>query len=368
MKKGISSKQLMYSAALFIIASNLLTKNLYAYTKNQTWITVVLAAAVSVVFITIYGKLISNHPGLSLFEIQEVIFGKAGGKIMTAIYLFFFLTIAVFNTRDLGSFVNSFVLPTTPLNVIYVAFLAVCILAVKKGAAKMTQYGALILVIYLVLVVVLTCLLLPKMRPQNFLPVFTVPLKNILLSTNLMAMLCYADVFVLLTMAKYIDKPKAAGKALRSGLLIGASAILILVARDIAVMGGYTLYASSPTFNTIRLIDVGDILTRLEIINAVFQITLLFFKISIILYAVITGIGQLFNIKENTVFALVIGALTVLCSNFFFSSSSEHLLWFRAAAPYAMFYQLILPLLMLIVSELRYKRDKKGQTVVRHQQ
>lgn len=353
MGKGISAKQLKFSVGLFIIASNLLTKNLYPYTKNETWIAVVLATAVSFVIVSVYGKLAERYPGLGMFKINEAVFGNAAGRLVSVFYLFFFFSLVVFNTRDMGSFVSSYVLRSTPLNLIYGAFLIICIYAVKKGAAKMTQYSALILFVYLILLVILTCLLIPKMQPQNFHPVFMIPFKNTLLSMHSVTMLPYTEIFAFLMMAEQFIKPEASGKALRMGLLIGAAVILFLVVRDTAVLGGYVLYIPDPTFSTIRLIDVGDILTRLEIINAVLLITLLFFKVSILLYAVTAGIGQLFNIRESKVFSLIIGVLTVICANVFFVSSSEHQMWFRAAATYSTFFLFILPLLTLVVSMIR---------------
>jgi spore germination protein KB len=217
----------------------------------------------------------------------------------------------------------------------------------------MTQYSALMLFAYLILLVILTCLLIPKMQLQNLRPVFTIPFKNTLLSAHTVTMLPYTEIFAFLMMAGQFIKPEASGKALRRGLLIGAAVILFLVVRDTAVLGGYVLYVQDPTFNTIRLIDVGDILTRLEIINAVLLITLLFFKVSILLYAVTAGVGQIFNIRESKVFSLIIGVLTVICANVFFVSSSEHQMWSKAAATYATFFLFVLPLLTLIVSMFR---------------
>lgn len=367
MKKGISVKQLTYSAGLFIIASNLLTKSLYAYTKNESWIAVVLATAVSVVLVSVYGKLVESYPGLSLFGINDAVFGIAGGRFISAVYLFFFFSLAVLNTRDVGSFVSSYVLPSTPLNLIYSAFLFICIYAVKKGAVKMTQYSTLILVIYLTLLIFLTCLLIPKIEPQNLQPVFMIPAKYTLMSAHLVTMLPYAEIFVFLMMAGHFRKPETTGKALRRGLLIGAAVIFFLVVRDIAVLGGYTLYITNPTFSTIRLIDVGDILTRLEIINSVLLITLLFFKISILLYAVTAGVGQLFNIRESKSFSLIIGVLTVIGANVFFISTGEHQLWFEAAPTYSAFFLFVLPLLTLIISLIRKSAAGSPEEKLRQQ-
>ncbi len=357
-KKTISAQQLMYSVALFVISSNLLTKNLYQFTKNQSWISVVIALVVSLALIAIYGRLVKNHPECNLIDINEAVFGFIGGKILSAFYVFFFLTLTVFNTRDLGGFVNSIVLPATPINMIYVFFICICVYAVKKGAEKMTRYSAFLLFVYLALLLFISTLLLTEMHPENFLPVFTVPLKNYMLSARYVVMLPFCEIFVFLMMTQYMDKPKAAGKALRGGLLIGVAVTLLLVVRDIAVLGDYTLYTSSPTFNTIRLIDVGDILTRLEIINAVLLIILLFFKTIILLYATVIGIAKLFNIEQYRSIALIIAAFVVVCANFFFRSSSEHTQWFAASATYATFYLLVLPLVTLITSEIKKKADK----------
>ena len=359
MKKTISTKQLTFAVGLIIIASNLLTKSLYPYTKNQTWISVVAAAVAGLVVVSIYGRLVKDYPGSGLFDINQAVFGTVGGKIVSAAYVFFFLSLSVLNTRDLGSFVHSIVLPSTPINVTYIAFMVICVFAVRKGADKMTQYGAFILLLYLLLLFFNTGLLVPKMHQENLLPVFTVPLKNFFLSTLNVLMLPYAEIFIFLTLAQHMQNPEKTGKALRGGLMIGAATTLFLVLRDIMVLGDYTLLTSSPTFNTIRLIDVGDILTRLEIINAVLQISLLFLKVSIMLYALTEGFGRLLNIKKSNTLALIMGALVVVCAKFFFISSSEHTAWFRTAAVYATFFLLILPLLTLITS--RFRRAAAGK-------
>ncbi len=362
--KSISSKQLMYAASVFIIASNFLTNSLYEHTKNQSWIAVVLGTVLSAVIISGYGRLAKSHEGQGLYEISETVFGKIGGKVVNGLYVFFFLTLTVFNTRTLGEFVASYVLPTTPVNITYSFFMLVLVYAVKKGADKLTRYGPFVFFIYFSLLVLLTAMLIPNLRLENLLPVFTIPIKNQLLGAHLVAMLPFCEIFAFMTMAQHMQKSAMAGVALRRGLYIGAVVILWLVTRDIAVMGDYVLYTSSPTFNTIRMIDVGDLFTRVEIINAVLQIILLFFKVSILLYATVTGISKLFNIEQHGIFGLVTGVLVIVCANFFFESTYEHAAWYTAGGTYATFFLFILPLATLIVSMLRKKggtRNAPGQ-------
>jgi spore germination protein KB len=358
-KKTLSAQQLMYAAAVFIIASNLLTKTLYQYTQNQSWVAVLVAIGAGLLLVTLYGRLITKHDGRNLYEINGLVFGIAGGKLISALYVFYFFTLTVFNTRDLGSFVGMFVLQATPHNIVYVFFLLVCAFAVKKGADKMTRYGTMIFCIYAVLIVFLTSLLIPLMDFKNFEPVFTVPLKNQLLSAHLVTMLPFGEVIVFLVMTQYMAKPETTGKALRRGLLLGALVILILNTRSTAVLGDYTRRASGPIFLSIRLIDVGDILTRLEIINAVLQMVLLFFKTSILYYVTVKGFIHLFNIKQHEPFTMILGALVLISAGFFFQNSSEHTLWFSAAATYSTFFLLILPACTMLISSVKGREKGK---------
>jgi spore germination protein KB len=364
--KSVSSKQLMYATAVFIIASNVLTNSLYEFTKNQSWFAVILGTVLSAVIISGYGRLTKSHKGQGLYEISETVFGKIGGKVVNGLYVFFFLTLTVFNTRNLGEFVASYVLPTTPVNITYAFFVLVLVYAVKKGADKMTRYGSFIFFIYFFLLMLLTVMLIPNMHLENLLPVFTIPLKNQLLGAHLIAMLPFCEIFAFMSMTQHMQKPALAGVALRRGLFIGAVVILWLVTRDIVVMGDYVLYTSSPTFNTVRMIDVGDLFTRVEIINAVLQIILLFFKVSILLFATVTGISKLFNIEQYGIFAYITGALVIICANFFFESTYEHAAWYTAGGAYATFFLIVIPLATLIVSMLRKKggsRNAPGQNL-----
>lgn len=353
--KSISSKQLMYATSVFIIASNFLTNSLYEFTKNQSWIAIILGAVLSAVIISGYGRLAIKHEGQGLYEISETVFGKIGGKVVNGLYVFFFLTLTVFNTRNLGDFVTSYVLPTTPLNIIYAIFILILVYAVRKGADKLTRYGPFVFFMYFSLLVLLTTMLLPDLHLENLLPVFTIPLKNQLLGTHFAAMLPFCETFAFMSMVQQLQKPALAGVALRRGLYIGAVVILWLVTRDIIVMGDYVLYTSSPTFNTIRMIDVGDLFTRVEIINAVLQIILLFIKVSVLLFATVTGISKLFNIEQYSIFACITGVLVIICANSFFESTYEHAAWYTAGGAYATFFLFVLPLATLVVSMLRKK-------------
>lgn len=349
----------MYSVAAFIIASSLLTKGLYAYTKNQTWMPILIGACASFLIISIYERLAINNPGANLFEINEAVFGVVIGKIFSILYVFYFLMLVFLNTQDLGTFVKGFILPATPMTLIYIMFLLICAYASKKGAVTMTRYAAVITYTYIAIIVINGFLLLNKTHPENLLPIFTVPVKNYLLGAHLATMLPFCEVLVFMMFTRYMQSPVEIGKAMKSGLFIGAAILVFIIIRDITVQGEYINNITMPTFASIRLIDVGDILTRVEIIYAVTIMSMLFFKVSIIFFASVSGVSMLFKIEQYRIFIFVIGALVTVYSNAIFVSSFQHLKWFETAATYSTFFLFVLPTITLIVSEIKKRSNKE---------
>ena len=137
--------------------------------------------------------------------------------------------------------------------------------------------------------------------------------------------------------------------------------LLAVVLRDTIVQGQFIRFSTLPTFSTIRLINIGDILTRLEIIYAITLMTLYFFKISTLFYGAVTSFCKMMKIKKYKYFIFIFGALVTVYTNAIFQSTTEHVKWkMSTAATYSTFFILVLPLLTLIVQNLRRGKRKDG--------
>lgn len=359
-KRLISTKQLMYSVAAFITASTMLTRSLYMYTKNDTWITVILAGFISYAIISLYGRLVLHHPGASLIKINNEVFGAIIGKIISMLYIFFFLTLTVFNTLQLGDFVKFAVLPGTPINLIYFVFIFSFAYAARKGTQNMTRYATVIVALFIAALIFNSLLLLNKMHLENFLPMLTLPVKDYLLGTHFVVFLPFCEIFIFMMFASSMQKPEGLTRAIKRGFIIGAPILLFIVLRDILVLGNYAMVEAMPTYATIRQIDIGDVLTRLEIIYAVTLICVLFFKVSILFYGTVSGFSEMLGIKQYEIFIYISGVLVIVCANMFFQSSAEQSKWNEAAATYATFFLFVLPVITVIVSEFRKSAKREA--------
>jgi spore germination protein KB len=354
MSKKIPAKQLVFAVSAFIIASSLLTSNLYYFARNDAWVAVLIGFAAAMMMISIYSGLSKRYPGLSLIDITAAVFGRVLGKVVSTLYIFYFLSLAYFNLRDLGDFIKGMVLPSTPMTMIMISFILVCAMAVRKGPAALARYGFIASFIAVAAILFNALLSLNIVDPKHLQPSLELPVMNYLIGAHIVTMLPFCEIIAFMMFIPDMQRPAELGRAMRYGLCIGAFTLMIIVLRDITVLGPFITVSTMPTYSTIRLIDIGDILTRLEIVYAIILVGLLFYKVSIIYYATVNSIARLFETGSYRPFIYIFGVLIVVYAQACFPALSEHVEWnLTAAATYSSFFLLLLPLLTLIVSRIR---------------
>lgn len=361
MKDKITTSQIAYAVSVIIISTSLLMKNLYTYTKNDSWIAVAAALCIGLLLSCVYAALAKKFPGCTLMEINERVYGKIPGKIVSALYVFFFFTIACLNTNILGHYVKSYVMQNTPMFVTLTLFVALCIFSIRKGPVNIMRYSTLFAIVTIIIIVGNGFLMYNIFKLTNLQPVLSLPLKNYLMGTHSVAMIPICDPVVFLMFLPDMQKPKEFGKALARGIIIGSVVLILIVLRDIMVLGDMARIFTSPSYSSIRLIDVGDILTRMDVIFISTFISLMFYKVSVFLYAAVSGVSRIMNFDSHQFLIYIFGALLVVYSLSVFESDSAHAQWRSsgAASVFNMFFSVVLPVVTLIVSTFRGKAKKE---------
>lgn len=354
-REQISTAQLMFSAGCFIQGSTLLTYGIHAFAKHEAWLGVIIGCLISLPILWTYTALAKKFPGKSLIEINDIVLGNILGKLFSVLYIFFFLTLAFLNTRDVGNFTGGYLLPVTPMPVVLILFIFVCSWAVRKGVKTMTRCGTLFVIISFAAILFNSLLLIKDMKFSNLLPLFTQPLKNYFEAAHMVAMLPICEIMAFFMLFPDLQNANRSGKVLWGGFAIGAATLFIAVARDTAALGPLAQIVTSPTFSAIRLINVGSILTRMEIIYAVTLIMILFFKTSILFYAAVSGVGRLLKLNSYKFLVPTFGVIIVIFAIAVFDSVMEHSEWLTSGtAPiYATFFELVMPAITLVVAAVR---------------
>lgn len=357
----ISQNQLLFSVGAFIQGSTLLTAFVSPVTAHDTWFVTLTGYAFALGLVWIYTRLYNRFPGKNLIQITQAVLGRRLGSAVSLLYLFFFLSLAALNARDVGNFVSTYIMPETPYAAIIILFMATAAYAARKGIRSIARYGTVFVVATFAILIINSLFLIREMDYHNLMPVLKRPLLDYLQGTHIVGIIPFGEMFAFMMIVPS-DAPKGAiTKPFIGGLSIGAASLMLVVLREATVLGSAVAFFSLPSYEVIRLVNIAHIITRIEDFFAVMLIILRFFKVSVLYYVVVLGIAQLFSLRSIKPIVNVAGGVIICFSLIVFDSTMENGFWGQNFAPfYSMIFELILPLITLIVAAISAAVGKKG--------
>ncbi|HOV69343.1 MAG TPA: endospore germination permease [Clostridia bacterium] len=355
----ISANQLKYSIACYLLGSILLSSFAFPITLKETWIVIISGYLVSLIFICIYIAIAKRFPGKNIIQINDAVFGKVIGKIISIFYILYFFALTVLNTRDLGNFTTGYVLPGTPITASLIPFIFICAWAVNNDIFNFVKYAFSLTVLFGIIILTNSLLLIENYDIRNMLPTFSLPFVKYVHGTHLVSMIPFTEVFVFTMIFPFMDKDGKFNKAVISGVSLGAIAMLFLTVRDTLVLGPLVDNMSMPSFEVVRLINIANILTRLEITFAVALLFLQFYRITIMYYCTVLAFTEFFKLKSYKTLILPLGIIIISSSLLTFPSIMENVYFAHNAAIMAWaFITAFLPLATYIIVLIRNMKEQ----------
>ncbi|MFZ5975665.1 MAG: GerAB/ArcD/ProY family transporter [Bacillota bacterium] len=350
----ISPAQFMLLMASFIVGSSLLLWFTDNIAKQDAWLVIATAFVVSIPFILSYAFLAKRFPGKSLIQISDIIYGPVLGKLISILYISYFLFLLSLNMLDLADFYMGFIMPETPTLVFLTVFGIICAYAVRKGIETIARISVFSLIYAFIVVAVTFLLLLGNIDLDNFLPMLQLSVKDYIQSTHIVAAIPFCEVAVFLMVFPSLNTTKKAGKYTMGGFAVAAFTLLLISVRDTAVLGPSAAIYSSAAYAAARLINIGEVLTRIEILVALGITVTLFIKVCVLFYASVTSVEQLFRVRSSSRLIVPIGIIAVVIAMSLFDSIIAHrengALYH---AIYALPFEFIIPPLSLLIAKIR---------------
>ena len=360
-KEKISCSQMFFTIVCYIQSFSLLTAFTFGIVGRDSWISITLGGIVAMFFLLIQLSVMKKYPGKSLFEINELAFGKWIGRIFSVLYLFYFFCLCFLNLRDMKDFVNFSVLPTTPSLIILISFMMICGWAVIKGLRVVVRYGAVFVIITLIAFILTTIFVWNRIDYHNLLPLLSVTPEKLLKSTNLDAVIPFGTIIFQMIVPQLEDKKHMSSCVLK-GFLCGSLFLLAVVIRDTMVLGDLAQILIFPSFSTLQLAGFTEIFQGTDVVYATVLITLEFFKISFLYYITIAGVAELLKLKSYKLSTLIIGVGIIICSYIVYSSVMEHIISAQTITPILwLLFEFVLPLLTLLKIIFSKKAKRANQ-------
>ncbi len=354
-KTQISGIQFMFSIACFIQASSLLTAFLSPVVKQDSWLVVLCGIFIFLPILWLFWALMAKFPDQNLIQILEIVYGTFIGKTIGVLYLWYFLNLSSLNLVDMGNFSKLSLMKDTPIIVLLLMFIVVSAWAVRFGIQVVARYSVLFTIIAFIVLVVSVLSIVNQIEPMNFLPLFDPSTLHYIQGTHIITSIPFGELVVLLMIRPNVRMSNREMKTyLLGGFAMGAVTILVVILRDIAVLGNTLPIFTIPGLITLRLVDVGMSFNRIEILFAVVFIILFFFKVTLLYYASVLIVAQLFNITAYRRIVLAAGALLVAYGLTLYPDPIKHTISAQTIEPIVWtLFEMVIPLVTLLFTRIR---------------
>ena len=361
LEKGkISSSEFLILVIVFTIGSTILDipSLLIMVAKQDAWIASILTTFISLFFIFIYKQIATLYSSMTYVEINEKVFGKWIGKIMSLPYLFYFYYLSASMIRDIGNFFVTEILVDTPIQIIMIVFLLVSLMAVQLGLEVISRTALIFFPWIVALFFILFLILIPEIKLENIQPILE-GLKPIIKGSYHILGLPYLELLIFLMITPYVTEKVNMNKAFYRGTLIGGIVLTIVIILSILVLGAdISARQSYTTYILGKKIKIGRFLERIEAIIAIIWIFTAFFKATICYYGFSLGLAQVLGLKSYKILLFPL-AFLIITFSIFSHPDIVHFNIFTAKTwtPYSLTICFFLPLLLLVVGKMRKKHS-----------
>lgn len=363
-KGKISDFQLMFLIITNIMGTFTFVSFADTLTKHDTWLVILSAFGLSIPFVLSYVFLSKRFPGKNLVQINDIVYGPFLGKLISILYSIFFLILLSLDLGGMADLYTGYVLPETPGLLFLTVCALVCAYAVRNGIESIVRISPAIFVITALVIILSIALQIGSMDFSNFLPFFEIPFKTYIQGVHTVSIIQYCGIITILMVIPNLNNDKQAARHALLGMSIVSFFMIAVSVRNTAVLGIASPIYFSDSYQAFRLIDIGNILTKMELFFAVALTLVLFIRISTLYYATVLSISQILHIQSYRTLILPIGSMAVCLSLVLFKSVIEH--GFHAGHYHAIFatpVQYILPPVTLLIAILRgLPRPKGGES------
>ncbi|WP_071392847.1 GerAB/ArcD/ProY family transporter [Bacillus tuaregi] len=352
-KERITDKQATHLLIIFYIGSTFII-GAGAGAKNDTWISVILGVILATPMLFVYARLLALFPEKGLFDILELVFGKIIGKCVAFLYIWYTFHLGALVIQNFGQYINTTTMPETPLLIPMLCLGLVCIAAVRSGIEVIGRISVYSLPLIFFIIFIVQIMGLPNWNLENVKPILANGFLPVLKGGFSVFSFPFAESVVLLGAFFSLKTNHSAYKIFLKGTAIAGFFLLIITLRNIFILGGMLPNLYFPSHVAVSRISIGHFLQRIEVTVAVVLIFGVFIKASICLLVSSMGIAKVFKLHDYRSVVIQTGLLMVYFSYTLYDSIFEMRAWaFEIYSYYAFPFQVILPLVMLGIGELK---------------
>ncbi len=357
-REMISMRQTIFLIVLFLFGSSAVMGVSWGVGQDA-WIALLLALAAGSILVLVYARIISLFPEMDLYDIAQAVFGDIIGKIIIALMTWYAIHLSAIVIRLISEFVKIVTLQETPELPIMITLLVVAGYLAFSGIETLGKWAMFVLPLYLVILLYIMILSTTEIKISNVLPVMEHSVTALGNASLRIFTTTFGGTVLFLTFADSIKKSDNPYKIYLYGIFIATVVLVLVFLLGIMVLGVPMVENSYfPSYRAARMINIGDFLSRIEMIISYNFILAGIAKISICVLAAVKGVKKLFNIKKNGSVLFILSILMLAISIFEFSSVMELFNFTDVFQYYVLPFQVVIPIMLWIGAEIKIGRKR----------
>ncbi|WP_411681131.1 GerAB/ArcD/ProY family transporter [Clostridium thailandense] len=354
-EKGIiSNTELMFLIIGLLQGSTLTAAFISGIIRQNTWIVLLTGFITTLILLLVYTSLSQKYPGRNLIEINSGIYGCYFGKIVSILYIFYFWFIVPANLRYIADFFSIYLFPDTDIIVFIMAITIVCIYTLRKGLEVIARVGFILTMMTIVAAILITIFTIKNIRLNNFLPLFQIDSKEFIQGTNLMVCIPFGEIIVFLMIFPRVNDIKQVRRSALWGLIVGTVYFLSIILENTAILGNIGSIHAFPSYQVAKLINIGEIITRMETLIAVMLLFNVFLKTCLFYYATVLSVAQFFKLRSYRALVIPVGIINIVLAIIIYNSPVDQAYGAANIYPiYAIPFIILFPIASLLIAHVR---------------
>lgn len=310
-----------YQTILLIIAFRIVPAFSYFPAINtppgnqDNWIMIILSMFYTIILCFPILFLSNKFKDFTLVEYMDLIFGKVFGKIIGLFYSLIFLLFAIIFISTMVEILDSTMFPETPAWVTSSLMIITCIYVSYKGLEAIGRGAEIFVPLTLIIIIVLSILGANILDFSVFLPILSDSTFKDINSGSIDIGMKFLDILILAMIVPYLDKREDLNKIFIKSLIYSILIIVLMVVVVQAALGiEQAKHANFPFFTFARLINVFDIVHRIESIYVIIWIISNIGKITGYLFFSTVALSQTFKKRDNKAYIIPMAIIMFVIS------------------------------------------------------
>jgi len=164
----------------------------------------------------------------------------------------------------------------------------------------------------------------------------------------------FGEIVGFLMIFPYVNDLKQVKRSAFLGLIIGGIYFLIVILRNIAILGTIGSIHVLPSYQIGSLINFGEVITRMEVLVAVVLLFNIYIKVCIFYYITVLSIAQFFRLQSYRPLVIPVGIISLILAIDMFSSPVEEAYIGANIYPiYAIPFVVLFPIVSWIIASIK---------------